>query len=228
MLYENQCIGCHESQVHIREKPRAGTLAEVWWQTVRWARVQRLGWGHEEYSDVSRYLYRQYYQSRSTIGGSTMNLTLTSSAFADNGEIPARYTCEGQDLSPELAWSGLPEGTRSLALIVDDPDAPDPAAPRMTWVHWVLYNIPPDSGGLPESADADNLPEGTLEGLNDWQRTGYGGPCPPIGRHRYFHKLYALDTVLPDLRQPTKAQLEKALQGHILGYTELVGTYQKQ
>ncbi len=228
MLYENQCVGCHESQVHIREKPRARTLAEVWWQTVRWARAQRLGWGHEEFSDVSQYLYRQHYQSRSIIGGSTMNLTLTSSAFAHNEEIPTRYTCEGEDLSPELAWSGLPEGTRSLALIVDDPDAPDPAAPRMTWVHWVLYNIPPDSGGLPESADADNLPEGTLEGLNDWKRTGYGGPCPPIGRHRYFHKLYALDTVVPDLKRPTKAQLEQALQGHILGFTELVGTYQKQ
>ncbi len=228
MLYENQCVGCHESQVHIREDHRAGSLAEVWWQTIRWSRDLRLGWRHDEFADVSLYLYRQFYQSNPNAGGGAMNMTLTSSAFTHNGSIPARFTCEGEDLSPELTWSELPEGTRSLALIVDDPDAPDPAAPRMTWVHWVLYNIPPDSGSLPESAHADNLPEGTLEGLNDWKRTGYGGPCPPIGRHRYFHKLYALDTLLPDLKQPTKAQLEKALQGHILGYTELVGTYQKK
>ena len=228
MLYENHCMDCHESRVHIREQHRAESLAEVWWQTVRWARELRLGWRQDEFADVSLYLHQQFYQSKPQTGGDTMNLTLTSPAFDQDGSIPARYTCQGQDLSPELVWSGLPEGTRSLALVVDDPDAPDPAAPQRTWVHWVLYNIPPDSGGLRESADAENLPAGTLEGLNDWQRTGYGGPCPPIGRHRYFHKLYALDTMLPDLRQPTKAQLEKALQGHILGYTELVGTYQKK
>jgi Raf kinase inhibitor-like YbhB/YbcL family protein len=97
----------------------------------------------------------------------------------------------------------------------------------MTWVHWVLYNIPADSGGLPDSVGASRLPAGTLVGKNDWGRTGYGGPCPPVGRHRYFHKLYALDTLLPDLNQPDKAALEAAMQGHVLEKAELVGTYQK-
>lgn len=157
----------------------------------------------------------------------TMALTLTSPAFAHNDLIPAQFTCDSQDLSPALAWSGLPEGTKSLVLIVDDPDAPDPAAPKMTWVHWVLYNIPPQVAGLAEAIAPAQLPAGTLEGINDWKRTGYGGPCPPIGVHRYFHKLYALDTVLPDLKQPTKTQLEKSMQGHILGHVELVGRYQR-
>ncbi|MBI4987304.1 MAG: YbhB/YbcL family Raf kinase inhibitor-like protein [Rhodocyclales bacterium] len=157
-----------------------------------------------------------------------MALSLTSPAFAHHGEIPARHTCQGADASPALFWDNLPDGTRSLALIVDDPDAPDPAAPRMIWVHWVLYNLPPESRGLPEGIAASVLPAGTREGLNDWKRTGYGGPCPPIGRHRYFHKLYALDAVLPDLGRPTKLQLEKAMQGHILAQSELIGTYQKQ
>ncbi|MBI4541118.1 MAG: YbhB/YbcL family Raf kinase inhibitor-like protein [Gemmatimonadetes bacterium] len=157
-----------------------------------------------------------------------MALTLTSPAFRHQGEIPTKHTCEGDDLSPPLSWSPAPDGTKSLALIVDDPDAPDPRAPRMTWVHWVLYNIPPVAAGLPEGATRKNLPAGTRDGLNDWKRTGYGGPCPPIGRHRYFHKLYALDTVLPDLGAPTKAQLERAMSGHILDRAELVGTYQKK
>ena len=126
-----------------------------------------------------------------------------------------------------LAWKQLPAGTKSLALIVDDPDAPDPAAPQLTWVHWVVYNIPPHITGFKENIKSGELPQGTLEGLNDWKRTGYGGPCPPIGRHRYFHKLHALDTVLPDLKRPTKAQLEKAMHGHILEKFELIGTYQK-
>jgi len=155
-----------------------------------------------------------------------MSPTLTSAAFAHQGAIPTKYTCEGADVSPPLSWTGLPPGTKSLALIVDDPDAPDPAAPKMTWVHWVLYNLPPTANGLPEGASV--LPAGALQGLNDWQRTGYGGPCPPIGRHRYFFKLYALDTVLPDLGRPTKAMLEKAMKGHILVQTELTGTYQKR
>lgn len=154
-----------------------------------------------------------------------MPFKLTSPAFSSGGSIPVEHTCEGADRSPPLSWSGIPAGTKSLALIVDDPDAPDPAAPRMTWVHWVLYNLPPDSSGLPEGV-AD-LPAGTREGFNDWKRTGYGGPCPPIGRHRYFHKLYALDTVLPDLGRPGKAHLEKAMQGHVLAHAELIGTYQK-
>lgn len=154
-------------------------------------------------------------------------MKIESAAFEHNGSIPVRFTCEGDDRAPPLAWGGLPEGTRSLALIVDDPDAPDPAAPRMTWVHWVLFNLPPDTSGLPEGATAMDLPRGAGEGLNDWQRTGYGGPCPPIGRHRYFHKLYALDTVIEGLDHPTKGQLETAMEGHVLASTELVGTYQK-
>jgi len=156
-----------------------------------------------------------------------MPFTLSSPAFVAGHDIPTDYTCEGGDVSPMLAWSGVPSGTRSLALIVDDPDAPDPAAPKMTWVHWVLYNLPCDTTQLREAIEPDSLPAGTLEGKNDWKRTGYGGPCPPIGRHRYFFKLFALDVVLPDLNHPTKAQLEAAMKGHILANAELIGTYQK-
>ena len=156
-----------------------------------------------------------------------MSLTITSAAFAPNAAMPTRYTCEGDDVSPQLAWSGAPAGTRSFALIVDDPDAPDPAAPRTTWVHWLLYNIPSTATELPEAVSPGGLPAGTREGVNDWKRTGYGGPCPPIGRHRYFHKLYALDTVLPNLQRPRKAALEKAIEGHVLAQGVLIGTYQK-
>lgn len=154
-----------------------------------------------------------------------MPLTLNSTAFSNGASIPKQYTCQGNDISPPLSWSGVPARTKSLILIVDDPDAPDPAAPQRTWVHWVLYNIPANVPGLAEAVKS--LPSGTLEGLNDWKRTGYGGPCPPIGRHRYFHKLYALDSVLPDLNRPTKADLEKAMKGHVLEQAELIGTYQK-
>jgi hypothetical protein len=157
-----------------------------------------------------------------------MALAITSPVFAHNGAIPKVYTCQGKDVSPALAWSGLPDGTKSLALIVDDPDAPDPAAPKRVWVHWVLYNIPPDATGLAEAVTANKLPAGTREGKNDWDRLGYGGPCPPIGRHRYFHKLYALDVVLPDLREPTKAALLEAMEGHVLEEAVLIGTYQKE
>ncbi len=156
-----------------------------------------------------------------------MALSLNSPVFAHQGAIPKNYTCQGKDISPALKWSGLPDGTKSLALIIDDPDAPDPAAPQRVWVHWVLYNIPASANGMPEAVTATTLPRGTREGTNDWGRVGYGGPCPPVGRHRYFHKLYALDTVLPDLRQPTKAALEKAMEGHVLEKVELIGTYQK-
>jgi Raf kinase inhibitor-like YbhB/YbcL family protein len=155
-------------------------------------------------------------------------MLLTSSAFKDHGDIPIKYTCEGKDVSPPLAWSNVPEGTKSLVLIVDDPDAPDPKAPKMVWDHWVLYNIPPDSTHLNEGVLPKELPAGTIEGLNSWKRTSFGGPCPPIGTHRYFHKLYALDTVLGDLGNPTKAKLEEAMKGHILGKAELIGLYQKQ
>jgi Raf kinase inhibitor-like YbhB/YbcL family protein len=157
-----------------------------------------------------------------------MTLTITSAAFAANGEIPTRYTCEGDDVSPPLAWAGAPATTKSFALVVDDPDAPDPKAPKTTWVHWVLYDIAANVAGLPENVALSALPQGTHEGLNDWGRTGYGGPCPPVGRHRYLHKLYALDTVLPDLHRPTKAALERAMQGHVVAQATLTGTYQKR
>lgn len=163
-----------------------------------------------------------------SIPGESMSFTLRSPDFAHQGDIPVLHTCQGQDRSPTLEWGTPPAGTQSFALIVDDPDAPDPAAPQLTWVHWVLYNIPASASGLPGGVRPANLPAGTLQGRNDWKRTGYGGPCPPIGAHRYFHKLYALDTALPDLHEPTKAQLESAMQGHILGQTELIGLYQKK
>lgn len=153
-------------------------------------------------------------------------MDLNSTAFAAGTEIPRQYTCEGDDLAPPLRWGGVPDRTRSLALVVDDPDAPDPAAPKMTWVHWVLFDIPPGATEIPEGGLP--LPDGAREGSNDWHRTGYGGPCPPLGRHRYFFKLYALDTLLPDLHKPTKAELERAMQGHVLAQAQLVGTYQKQ
>jgi hypothetical protein len=156
-----------------------------------------------------------------------MTLTLTSPAFAQQGAIPKRHTCDGEDLSPPLAWSGAPAGTRSFALVVDDPDAPDPAAPKVVWVHWVLYDLPPATTSLPEGTVAKSLPKGTLEGLNDWKQPGWRGPCPPVGKHRYIHKLYALDTVLPDLHRPTKGALEKAMEGHVLAKAELIGTYQR-
>lgn len=156
-----------------------------------------------------------------------MSFTITSTAFAPGDPIPARHACEGEDLSPALAWRDPPERTRSFALIVDDPDAPDPAAPKRTWVHWVLYNIPASARALAEAATGDGLPEGTLTGVNDDGREGYSGPCPPTGRHRYFFKLYALDTVLRDLGRPTKAQLESAMTGHILRSTQLMGTYEQ-
>ena len=152
-------------------------------------------------------------------------MDLSSSAFAQGGAIPKKHTCDGSDASPALSWTGVPAGTKSLVLIVDDPDAPDPAAPKMTWVHWVLYNIPPSATGLPEGVKS--LPAGTLEGLNDWRRTGYGGPCPPVGRHRYFFKLYALDTVIPALSQPTKSAVETASRSHVMARAELIGTYKR-
>lgn len=156
-----------------------------------------------------------------------MTLTLASEAFADGSDIPSRYTCQGDDISPPLQWRGVPAQARSLVLIVDDPDAPDPKAPRMTWVHWVLYNLPPGDGGLPEGVGPQDLPHDSAQGINDWKRTGYGGPCPPVGRHRYFHKLYALDTRLEGLREPAKAAVEAAMRGHIIAQAELVGLYQK-
>jgi Raf kinase inhibitor-like YbhB/YbcL family protein len=156
-----------------------------------------------------------------------MGLTLRSTSFAHEASIPAKFTCQGDDVSPALSWSDAPTGTKSFALLVDDPDAPDPRAPRTTWVHWVLYNLPPDTSALAEGVESPALPRGTREGVNDWKRPGYNGPCPPVGRHRYFHKLYALDAVLPDLGRPTKQQLEEAMRGHVLAEAQLVGTYEK-
>lgn len=155
-------------------------------------------------------------------------MKLSSPSFENQGNVPQKFTCDGEDISPALEWSGAPEGSKTFVLIVDDPDAPDPANPRMTWVHWVLYNIPAAVNSLPEGVKDSDLPEGTLQGRNDWNKTGYGGPCPPIGQHRYFHKLYALDTVLPDLGQPTKEKLEKAMDGHVLSQAELIGLYQRK
>jgi len=156
-----------------------------------------------------------------------MAFELRSTDFAAGGAIPRELTCEGADRSPALAWSGIPPGTKSLALIVDDPDAPDPAAPKMTWVHWILYDVSPATTALPAGAARAALPPGTREGANDWKQTGYRGPCPPIGRHRYFHKLYALDVELGEQGTLTKAALERLMEGHVLGKAELVGTYQK-
>ncbi|MCX4186229.1 YbhB/YbcL family Raf kinase inhibitor-like protein [Methylophaga sp. OBS4] len=156
-----------------------------------------------------------------------MSFSLKSSTFTHEAQMPALYTCEGKDISPPLSWQDVPEGTRSLVLIVDDPDAPDPRAPKMTWVHWVIYNLPVDIAELAEGASPDNLPPGTQEGINDWKRTGYGGPCPPVGNHRYFHKLYALDMLLNFRGSPDKPAVEAAMDGHILEQATLIGYYQK-
>jgi Raf kinase inhibitor-like YbhB/YbcL family protein len=156
-----------------------------------------------------------------------MALVIKSTAFAPNGAIPIEYTCEGDDVSPALEWSGVPAGAQSLALIVDDPDAPDPQAPKRVYVHWVLYDIPASATGLAEGMTSARLPKGTREAKNDWGRAGYGGPCPPIGRHRYFFKLYALDTALGDLGgNASKADVEEAMHGHIVAEAQVVGTYQ--
>jgi Raf kinase inhibitor-like YbhB/YbcL family protein len=157
-----------------------------------------------------------------------MALEISSPAFANGEEIPPLFTCEGKDRSPALEWRNVPRSTASLVLIVEDPDAPDPRAPKMTWVHWVLYDLPLSATGLEEGVQSSALPFGTREGLNDWRRNGYGGPCPPIGRHRYFFKLYALDVKLGDLGLPTRAAVEKAMQGHVLASAELMGTYAKR
>ena len=166
-------------------------------------------------------------QSQQTRSASKPMLIITSPAFAPNGSIPSKFTCEGADMSPPLEWFGVPKDAQTLALIVDDPDAPDPAKPERVYVHWVVYNIPANITKLPENAAKAGLPSGAIQGLNDWKKETYGGPCPPIGRHRYFFKLYALDTVLGQLLNPTKSQLEKAMEEHLVDSAELIGTYQK-
>lgn len=154
-----------------------------------------------------------------------MTFILLSPAFADRAPIPVLHTCDGENSAPPLGWSGAPPGTMSFALIVDDPDAPDPAAPKRTFVHWVAYDIPP---AVSEIAAGGELPAGSRAGGNDRGEAAYTGPCPPIGRHRYFFKIYALDATLGDLGdRPTKADLERAMQGHVLEHAEIVGTYQR-
>jgi len=156
-----------------------------------------------------------------------MTLKITSTAFQQAGSIPSKYTCEGPDVSPPLAWSGVPANAKTLAMIVDDPDAPDPAKPQRTYVHWVVYNIPAGTPSLSENASKTGMPKGAVQGKNDWGKAEYGGPCPPIGRHRYFFKLYALDIELTGMRSATKADLERAMNGHVLDTGEIMGTYQK-
>jgi Raf kinase inhibitor-like YbhB/YbcL family protein len=166
---------------------------------------------------------------------------VTSPGFAHEGEIPALYTCDGEDgspapalftrdgedRSPALSWSGVPAGTKSLALIVEESDAPTPAFPRAAWVHWIVYDLPPHAAGISEAVKPQNLPAGAHEGMNDWKHARYDGPCSPVERHRYLFELYALDTILPDLNRPTGAQLQRAMRGHILEQATLVGAYQR-
>ena len=149
---------------------------------------------------------------------------LTSTAFAHEEPIPPKYTCDGQDISPPLQWSDPPQGTQSLALICDDPDAP-----VGTWVHWVLYNLPAEARSLPEAVPSEaELPDGSRHGQNSWRRLDYGGPCPPSGTHRYFFKLYALDTMLDLEAGEGKKQVLQAMEGHILAQAELMGVYSRQ
>jgi len=158
-------------------------------------------------------------------GGS---MKLTSPAFAQGGAIPLRFTCDGEGVSPPLAWTDPPTGTKSFVLIVDDPDAPDPNAPRTVWVHWVVYDLPADARSLREGvASSADLPKGGRMGRNDWGKSKWDGPCPPVGSHRYVHKLYALDLVLGDRSAVTKRQLEEAIEGHVLAEAELIGTYER-
>ncbi|MCS7309041.1 MAG: YbhB/YbcL family Raf kinase inhibitor-like protein [Armatimonadota bacterium] len=165
-------------------------------------------------------------QSRQTSvqeGGARMDIRLTSTAFPEGGMIPKKYTCDGEDVSPPLTWDNVPEGTKSFALICDDPDAP-----MGTWVHWVLFNLPADVRSLPEAVPPDKeLPSGARQGTNDFRKIGYGGPCPPSGTHRYYFKLYALDTMLDLPAGCSKAQLLKAMDGHVLAEGQLMGKYSR-
>ena len=157
-------------------------------------------------------------------GGKGMNIKITSTAFKDSSMIPKKYTCDDLDVSPPLAWDAAPEGTKSLALISDDPDAP-----VGTWVHWIIYNIPPNTRALPEALPTDKiLKDGTRQGTNDFRRIGYGGPCPPGGTHRYYFKLYALDKEMAVDPGMTKALLLKAIEGHVLAEGQLMGKYKRQ
>lgn len=153
-----------------------------------------------------------------------MEIKITSSAFEEGGLIPPKYTCDGADISPPLQWDTVPEGTKSIALISDDPDAP-----MGTWVHWVLFNLSADTTEMTENIPpGENLPSGAGQGTNDFRRIGYGGPCPPSGTHRYFFKIYALDTVLDLPVAARKKDLLKAMEGHIIGQGQLIGKYKRQ
>ncbi|MGC8741441.1 MAG: YbhB/YbcL family Raf kinase inhibitor-like protein [Candidatus Sumerlaeaceae bacterium] len=159
-----------------------------------------------------------------TTGGQTMKLTVTSPAFAEGEMIPSKYTCDGADVSPPLQINGIPQGAKSFALISDDPDAP-----RGTWVHWVLYDWPVSSPTFPENLPkVGELPNGAKQGITDFRRLGYGGPCPPSGTHRYYFKVYALDVVLGKPAGLTKAQLLDAMKGHILAEGMLMGRYKRK
>ena len=153
-----------------------------------------------------------------------MEIKITSSAFEDGGLIPAKYTCDGADVSPPLQWDAVPEGTGSIALICDDPDAP-----MGTWVHWVLFNLPSDAKELAQNIPTEEtLPNGAKQGVNDFGRVGYGGPCPPGGTHRYFFKIYALDTEVGLQAGADKRQLLQTMEGHILEQGQLIGKYKRQ
>jgi Raf kinase inhibitor-like YbhB/YbcL family protein len=157
-------------------------------------------------------------------GGREMKINVGSAAFTEGGMIPKQYTCDGADISPPLSWSTVPEGTRSIAIIVDDPDAP-----AGTWVHWLLYNLPPDLKGLPENVPAQKtLANGGMHGMTDFRRMGYGGPCPPSGTHRYFFRVYALDSILDLFPGAIKKRLLLAMEGHILAEGELMGKYRRE
>ena len=153
-----------------------------------------------------------------------MEIKITSSAFEDGGLIPAKYTCDGEDISPPLQWEAVPDGTASIAVICDDPDAP-----MGTWVHWVIFGLPADTKELAENfPDDETLPDGTRQGITDFGSTGYGGPCPPSGTHRYFFKIYALDKKIELATIADKAKLLEAMEGHIIGQGQLVGKYKRQ
>jgi Raf kinase inhibitor-like YbhB/YbcL family protein len=170
------------------------------------------------------FLYQYKDRLSSKTGGTIMDIRITSTAFKEGGTIPRKYTCDGSDISPPLAWSSVPRGTKSLALICDDPDAPG-----KTWVHWVVFNIPADIEALPENVpDQKILSSGAKQGMSDFQKIGYGGPCPPGGTHRYYFKIYALDIKLTSEAGITKAELLKLMKGHILGQGQLMGRYKRQ
>jgi hypothetical protein len=149
-------------------------------------------------------------------------MKIESAAFPDGGLVPRAYTCDGRDVSPPLSWTGVPAGAQTLALICDDPDAPG-----KTWVHWVLFDLPVSVGDLPEGVPPDREVHGGLHGTNDFRKIGYGGPCPPSGTHRYYFKLYALDSALLLPAGATKAQVERAMEGQILAQASLMGRYSR-